>query len=84
VYAEDLHLVRALGRWREAYGDSTIGLVHGFPVKSGGLQDESCIRGLLEVEICLKETDKRTQHTLPATSKHFINTFLTKKSQPHS
>jgi hypothetical protein len=80
VYSEDL--VVALGRWREAYGDS-IRVVHRFPVIAGGLQDESFIRALLEVEIWLKETDKRTQHTLPATSEHFINTFL-KKCQPHS
>ncbi len=39
MYSEGL--VGALGRWREAYGDSN--RIHRFPIMEGGLQDESCI-----------------------------------------
>jgi hypothetical protein len=73
VYASDL--VKALTRLREAYGDS-IRVLHGFPVIAGGLQDEACIRSLLEIEMWLKETDKRNLHRLPDTSDHLISTYL--------
>jgi hypothetical protein len=73
VYASDL--VKALTRLREAYGDS-IRVLHGFLVMTGELQDESCIRALLEIELWLKEADKRDQHRLPETAEHFISTYL--------
>jgi hypothetical protein len=73
VYAADI--VKALSRLREAYGDSVRGL-HGFPVMAEGLQDQSCIRALREIETWLAEADKRRQHTLPDTSKIFVEQFL--------
>ncbi len=81
VYAADI--VKALSRLREAYGDSVRGL-HGFPVMAGGLQDRCCIRALRKVEIWLSEADKRNQHTLPTTSKKFIEHFLTTSTDEHS
>ncbi len=80
VYAADI--VKVLSRLREAYGDSVRGL-HGFPVMAGGLQDRSCIRALREVEVWLSEADKWNQHTLPNTSKVFIEQFLSQNSAEH-
>jgi hypothetical protein len=73
VYAADI--VKALSRLREADGDSVRGL-HGFPVMAWGLQDQSCIPALREIETWLAEPNKRRQHTLHDTSKNFIEHFL--------
>ena len=46
AYAEEL--VRSLARIRDAYA-SSVRIVHGFPVLIGGLDDESVIRSILEM-----------------------------------
>jgi hypothetical protein len=43
---------------------------------AGGLQGQSCISALREIETWLAEADKRRQHTLHDTSKNFIEHFL--------
>jgi hypothetical protein len=56
AYAEEL--VRAIARIRDAYA-SSVRIVHGFPVLIGGLDDESVIRSILEIELWLADSDKR-------------------------
>jgi hypothetical protein len=73
AYAEEL--VRAIARIRDAYAGS-VRIVHGFPVLIGGLDDESVIRSILEIELWLADSDKRRMHSLPSTSAHFISEWL--------
>ncbi len=78
AYAEEL--VRALARIRDAYANY-VQIVHGFPVLVGGLDDESVVRSILEIELWLADSDKRCMHSLPNTSAHYISEWLrTKKS----
>ncbi len=73
TYAEEL--VRSLARIRDAYA-SSVRIVHGFPVLIGGLDDESVIRSILEIELWLSDSDKRRMHSLPNTSAHYISEWL--------
>ncbi len=73
AYAEEL--VRAIARIRDAYANS-VRIVHGFPVLIGGLDDESVIRSILEIELWLADSDKRRMHSLPNTSAHYISEWL--------
>jgi hypothetical protein len=73
AYAEEL--VRSLARIRDAYA-SSVRIVHGFPVLIGGLDDESVIRSILEIELWLSDSDKRRMHSLPNTSAHYISEWL--------
>jgi hypothetical protein len=82
AYAEEL--VRALARIRDAYANS-VRIVHGFPVLIGGLDDESVVRSILEIELWLADSDKRRMHSLPNTSAHYISEWLrTNKSDSGS
>jgi hypothetical protein len=82
AYAEEL--VRAIARIRDAYAGS-VRIVHGFPVLIGGLDDESVIRSILEIELWLADSDKRRMHSLPSTSAHLISEWLrTNKPDPDS
>jgi hypothetical protein len=73
AYAEEL--VRSLARIRDAYA-SSVRNVHGFPVLIGGLDDESVIRSILEIELWLADSDKRRMYSLPNTSAHYISEWL--------
>ncbi len=82
AYAEEL--VRALARILDAYVNS-VRIVHGFPVLIGGLDDESVVRSILEIELWLADSDKRRMHSLPNTSAHYISEWLrTNKSDSGS
>jgi hypothetical protein len=81
AYASDI--VRAIGRVRGAYGVG-VRVVHGFPLVVGGLEDESTVRGLREVECWLAKVDKRRQYSLPQTSAHFTSTFLQTNDDTHT
>jgi hypothetical protein len=58
AYAADI--VRAFGRVYGAFGKN-VRMVHSFPLLrgGGGVQDESNVRGLREIELWLLEADKR-------------------------
>ncbi len=73
TYAKEL--VRALARIRDAYANS-VRIVHGFPVLIGGLENESVVRSILEIELWLADSDKRRMHSLPNTSAHYITEWL--------
>ncbi len=73
AYAEEV--VRAFARIREAYTNS-VRVVHGFPILVRGLDDETLIRSMLEIELWLSDCDKRRIHSLPSTSEHFITEWL--------
>jgi hypothetical protein len=73
AYAEEV--VRAFARIRDAYANS-VRVVHGFPVLVRGLEDETIIRSMLEIELWLSDCDKRRIHSLPSTSEHFITEWL--------
>ncbi len=73
TYAEEV--VRAFARIWEAYANS-VSVVHGFPILVRGLDDETLIRSMLEIELWLSDCDKRRIHSLPSTSEHFISEWL--------
>jgi hypothetical protein len=80
AYAADM--VRALGRIHGVFGKS-VRTVHGFPLlRGGGVQDESTVRGLREIELWLAEVDKRRHCSLPATSDYFIKHFTHDSTHP--
>ncbi len=76
AYAEEV--VRSFARLRDVYGGS-IRVVHGFPIIIGGLEDETLIRSMREVERCFHDIYKKRQHSLPDTSSYLVTDWLTCK-----
>jgi len=61
AYAEEV--VRAFARIRDAYANS-VRVVHGFPILIRGLDNETVIRSMLEIELWLSDCDKRRTHSI--------------------
>ena len=74
AYAEDM--VRSVARFKEAYGGA-VRVVHGFPVIAGGLDDQSAIRALLEIDLWLGDIDRRRTNSLAETSTFFVKEYYT-------
>jgi hypothetical protein len=73
AYVEEL--VMSLARICDAY-TNLVWIVHGFQVLIGGLENESVIRSILEIELWLIDSDKRCMHSLLITSAHYILEWL--------